>query len=166
MFKSTIAILALTSAFAVSAASIGSDVTIGTSHSNYSGYTQGVENKLVVTDSQNSLGGAYIVKNDVMDTNSKYGGSIHGSSNKVFTSVTMDGATGTDVTYSNYAGTSNSGSHIKYVDKYTSSGWEDNVFSGPTGSEVTTTDYSGSGKTVRNVNTHSNSANSGWNVEW
>ena len=165
MFKS-IAILALTSLFTVSAASIGSDASIGTSHSSYNGHTQGVENKVVVTDSQNSLGGAEVLKHDRLETNSKYNGGIHGSSNVAFTSLTLDGLTGTDVSYNTYAGTSHSGSNIKYVDKYQSSGWEVNSFDGPLGSEVEHTSYTGSGKTKRRVSVHSNSVDSGWSVEW
>lgn len=165
MFKS-IAILAMFAVFSVNAASIGSDTSIGTSHSTYNGHTQGVENKVVTTHSDNSLGGAEVIKHDRLETNSKYHGGIHGSSNVAFTSLTLDGLTGTDVTYSTYAGTSHSGSNIKYVDKYQSSGWEVNSFSGPLGSEVEHTSYTGSGKTKRRVSTHSNSVDSGWSVEW
>ena len=166
MKKLMIATLALFAVFSVNAASIGGNTSVGTSNSTYTGNTHGVENKVVTTHSDNSLGGAHVIKHDVMDTNSKYSGGIHGSSNKAFTSVTADGLTGTEVTTSSYTGASHSGSHIKYVDKYTSSGWEDNSFSGPLGTEVTHATYNGSGKTKRNVDSHSNSVDSGWSVEW
>jgi hypothetical protein len=166
MFKSTIAILALTSLFTVSAASISGNSVIGNTTTHSTGSVEGFK----VTDSYRSqasdVGGQEFNAHQEGYAESDYKGTTYGNSNVATTYVGYDGLN-SEFSYSTYTGSSNNGSAIKYSDSYDNHSHTETTTTGNNSDSYEHVDTYDEGSSKSNVSRHTQNSNiSGWEVTW